>query len=178
MHFSETVVNKTLRNIRLILEALQDALFKVQKMLLDDTKLISEFFAATAKLMDNAIVRSDKILGDIGEWICVKHYGLILESSGRHPGYDGKIGQSRVQVKVHNSPEGTNLSVGDPSKYDELVIVVGPRSRLRVSTNASAFHVYRFTSSEVSSLMRRNSGFYCAKGVLKKASPDYIEIET
>lgn len=147
-------------------------------MLLRDSKLIGEFFAATAKLMDKAIVRSDKILGDIGEWICVEHYGLVLESSGRHPGYDGKIGDSRVQVKAHNSPEGTNLSVGDPNKYDELVIILGPRSRLRVSSDTSAFHVYRFSSDEVCNLMSRKSGFYCAKGVLNSASPEYIEIET
>ena len=60
---------------------------------MDDTekKLIREYFASVAKLQDKQIVRSDKVLGDLGEWVCVKHYGLVLERSGRHPGYDGKI---------------------------------------------------------------------------------------
>jgi hypothetical protein len=147
-------------------------------MLLSNSKLIRDFFNAAAKLMDEGIVRSDKLLGDIGEWLCVKHYSLVLESSGRHPGYDGKIGQSRVQVKVHNSPKGTNLGVGNPDKYDELIIILGPRSRLRVSPKSASFHVYRFTSENVHALMKRKSGFYCAKKILQASIPKIIEIET
>ncbi|HFK2923275.1 TPA: hypothetical protein ACGY8I_001998 [Aeromonas hydrophila] len=143
-----------------------------------DAALIREFFDCTSKLLKADIVRSDKILGDIGEWLCVQKYGLVLEKSGRHPGYDGKIGSSRVQVKVHNSPEGTNLSVGDPDKYDELIVIIGPRSRLRVSVIEATFHSYRICSVDVKRLMKRKSGHYCAKGVLEKLLPDAILLET
>ncbi|WP_223481376.1 MULTISPECIES: hypothetical protein [unclassified Pseudomonas] len=140
--------------------------------------LIREFFMCASKLLDAGVVRSDKLLGDIGEWLCVQQYGLLLEKSGRHPGYDGTIGESRVQVKVHNSPEGTNLNVGNPAKYDELIVVLGPRSRLRVSAELCAFHIYRFSSPEVFSLMKRESGYYCAKKIFASADPDFLSIES
>lgn len=146
-------------------------------MLPKDAALIQEFFDCTSKLLKAGIVRSDKILGDIGEWLCVQKYGLVLEASGRHPGYDGKIGTSRVQVKVHNSPEGTNLSVGNPDKYDELIVILGQRSRLRVSDVEATFHAYRFPSTEVKRLMKRDSGYYCAKGILENIKPDVILLE-
>ena len=147
-------------------------------MLQKEAALIQEFFECTSKLLEAQIVRSDKILGDIGEWLCVQNYGLVLETSGRHPGYDGKIGDSRVQVKVHNSPKGTNLSVGNPDNYDELIVILGPGSRLRVSAIKASFHAYRFSSAIVKRLMKRKSGYYCAKGILKNAQPDPIQLET
>ena len=145
-------------------------------MLPHQTKLIQEFFECASKLLDAKVVRSDKLIGDIGEWLCVQKYGLVLEKSGRHPGYDGKIGDSRVQVKVHNSPEGTNLAVGNPAQYDELIVILGPRSRLRVSKVKGSFHAYRFPSSEVKRLMQRESGYYCAKGVLEGAKIELIQL--
>lgn len=120
-------------------------------------------------------MRSDKVLGDLGEWICVKKYGLVLESSGRHPGYDGKINNKKVQVKVHNSPEGTNLSVGNPEKYDHLIVLIGPRSKLRIGDVDESFHSYRFTSREVKKKMARKSGHYCAKGILREKEYESIE---
>lgn len=143
-----------------------------------EAELIQEYFTCTSKLLEAKIVRSDKILGDIGEWLCVHKYNLILENSGRHPGYDGKIENSRVQVKVHNSPEGTNLSVGNPEKYDELIVILGPRSRLRVSDIDATFHAYRFSSVDVKCLMKRDNGYYCAMKTLKNVQPDPIQLET
>lgn len=146
-------------------------------MLPPETKLIQQFFDCPSKLLDAKVVRSDKLLGDIGEWLCVHAYGLVLETSGRHPGYDGKIGKARVQVKVHNSPHGTNLSVGNPDKYDKLIVILGPRSCLRVSALKAPFHAYHFSSHKVKAQMQRNSGFYCAKGVLSNAKPEALELD-
>lgn len=140
-----------------------------------EKELIREYFKSVAKLQDKNIVRSDKILGDLGEWICVNKYGLVLEASGRQPGYDGKIKNETVQVKVHNSPEGTNLSVGNPENYDQLIVLIGPRSKLRIGNGASSFHSYIFTSQEVKNLMTRKSGYYCAKKTLKERDYDSIE---
>jgi len=140
-----------------------------------EKKLIREYFESVENLQNSNIVRSDKVLGDLGEWICVQKYGLVLEESGRHPGYDGKIGDETVQVKVHNSPEGTNLSVGNPDKYDLLIVLIGPRSKLRIGGRDESFHSYRFTSAEVKKLMARSSGHYCAKGILESRGHDSIE---
>lgn len=65
-----------------------------------EKQLIRDFFACATKLLDAEIVRSDKLLGDIGEWLCVKKYSLILAESGRNPGFDGHIDGKKVQVKV------------------------------------------------------------------------------
>lgn len=122
------------------------------------------------------MIRSDKILGDLAEWICVQHYGLILATSGRHPGYDGLIGERKVQVKAHNSPKGTNLSVGNPDLYDELIVLIGPRSRLRAGPAGQNFHVYRFSTCHVDANFRRASGCYCAKGGLASMTYDVIDV--
>lgn len=122
------------------------------------------------------MIRSDKVLGDLAEWICVQHYGLVLETSGRHPGYDGFIDYCKVQVKAHNSPKGTNLSVGNPEYYDELIVLIGPRSRLRVGPPGQSFHVYRFASVYVETTFRRASGCYCAKRALANEPYDIIDI--
>lgn len=142
-----------------------------------DLQLISEFFAVASKLNDAGIVRSDKLLGDIGEWLCVKAYGLVLAESGRSKGFDGCIGDNEIQVKVHNAPIGTNVSVGNPDNYDELIILIGPRSRLRDTDNTQSFHVYRFSSNEVKSTMKRSSGFYCSKGTLEGKQHEAIALQ-
>jgi hypothetical protein len=144
-------------------------------MHLQDVALIKEYLACILKLRDAKIVRSGKILGDIGEWLCIQQFGLVPETSGRHPGYDGKIGNSRVQVKVHNSPEGTNLNVGNPENYDELIVILGPHSRLRIGHTKSSFNVYRFSSSNVTRLMKNESGFYCARAILENEHPEIIK---
>jgi hypothetical protein len=123
------------------------------------------------------MIRSDKILGDLAEWICVQHYGLILATSGRHPGYDGVIGERKVQVKAHNSPKGTNLNVGNPDQYDELFVLIGPSSRLRVGPSGQTFHVYKFIASHVNEKFRRTSGCYCARGGLTGMNFDVIEVD-
>jgi hypothetical protein len=140
-----------------------------------EKKLIREYFESVAKLQDKNIVRSDKVLGDLGEWMCVKEFGLVLEENGRHPGYDGKINGERVQVKVHNSPERTNLSVGDPEKYDRLIVLIGPRSRLRSGNKDKSFHAYCFTSAEVRRKMASGRGHYCAQTILHPL--DYVSID-
>lgn len=141
-----------------------------------EKQLIRDFFSCASKLLDANIVRSDKLLGDIGEWLCVKKYGLVLADSGRNPGYDGHIDGKRVQVKVHNSPKGTNLSVGNPDKYDELIVLIGPRSKLRIVSEKNSFHAYRFTSSEVEEKMRRDSGHYCARTTLEDKNHESIGV--
>lgn len=141
-----------------------------------EKQLIRDFFDCASKLLDAKIVRSDKLLGDIGEWLCVEKYGLVLASSGRNPGFDGLIGKEKVQVKVHNSPKGTNLAVGNPEKYDKLIVIIGPRSRLRHEDSANSFHVYHFTANEVKTLMMQASGHYCAKEILHARNHESIAI--
>lgn len=93
--------------------------------------LIETFFQRISSLEEANIIRSNNFLGDIGEWLCVQKYGLVLEESGRHPGYDGKIEDMRVQVKLHNSPIRTNLNASEFMGFYErkLWIQISPSSR-------------------------------------------------
>lgn len=142
----------------------------------DHRTLIRAYFDCTSKLVDAGLIRSDKVLGDLAEWICVRRFGLVLETSGRHPGYDGLIENSKVQVKAHNSPKGTNLSVGNPDHYDELIVLIGPRSRLRIGPAGQNFHVYRFKADYVEANFRRDSGCYCARKGLAKREYHVVEV--
>lgn len=45
-------------------------------------KYIENFFKATKVLKDEKVIRSDRYLGDIGEYICQVLYGLELNESG------------------------------------------------------------------------------------------------
>lgn len=141
-----------------------------------EKQLIRNFFTIARKLQDAQIVRSDKLLGDIGEWLCVKQYGLVLAKSGRNPGFDGHIGSIKVQVKVHNAPKGTNLSVGNPANYDKLIVLIGPRSSLRSEDPSLSFHAYHFSAKEVLTLMPRATGHYCAKGILNARTYESISL--
>lgn len=139
--------------------------------------LIKEFFSSTSRLLEAGVIRSAKIMGDIGEWLCVKNYGLVLAKSGRNPGFDGYIGDKKVQVKLHNSPKGTNSSAGNPEKYDLLYVIIGPDSSLRMADGTTAFHAYKFTSDEVQELMKRESGHYFATEILHARAHDAIPYE-
>lgn len=141
-----------------------------------EKQLINEFFSCAVRLYDAGIVRSDKILGDLGEWFCVQRYGLVLASSGRNVGFDGCIGEKRVQVKVHNSKKGTNVFAGNPDKYDELFVLLGPRSRLRIDDTELSFLVYRFSSDEVKASMKSASGYYCAKATIQNRTYESIAL--
>lgn len=138
--------------------------------------LIREFFSYVTKLHEAKIARSDNLLGDIGEWICVSRYGLVLTDSRRNPGFDGYINGKKIQVKMHNSPTKTNLLLGEPEKYDEAIVIVGPRSLWAKPDPSTFFYVYRFSALEVKTLMRRRTGYYCAKTTLRTKTPDLIAI--
>ncbi len=143
----------------------------------DQKELIKNYLASIASLFEAKLIRSAKVLGDLAEWFCVQRYGLVLEKSGRHPGYDGRIGKFRVQVKAHNSPEGTNLNVGNPEKYDELIVLIGPLSRLRVGPPGLDFHVYRFPANHVKAFFKKEKGCYCAKKGLLARDFEVIELD-
>ncbi len=134
----------------------------------EEKQLIRDFFNYPEKLRDAGIVRSNNVLGDIGEWLCVKKYGLVLANSGRNPDFDGYIEDKKVQVKLHNAPIGTNVNdVGNPEKYDELIIILGKQSRLRPKNVCEdGFLFYKFSAQEVKNNMKQNKKYSCAKKVL------------
>lgn len=104
----------------------------VKELNADEKDLLNKFFKAVEELKDAKIIRSDKYLGDIGEFLACKFFELTPMKSGRHPDYDAETKDGKlVQIKYHDSPKRTNIYVGNPEKYDKLVIVLGPRSFFR-----------------------------------------------
>lgn len=86
---------------------------------------IARFFEAVERLEELDVIRSSRFLGDIGEFLCADTFGTVLADELRLPGYDGTHEGKRVQVKFNNSPTGNNINVGDPDKYEELVVILG-----------------------------------------------------
>lgn len=130
----------------------------------DQKSAIAQFFQAVERLEELEVIRSSRFLGDIGEFLCADTFGTVLVDELRLPGHDGTHEGKRVQVKFNNSPTGNNINVGNPEKYEELVVVLGPKSKLREADHwPGEFRFYRFASEEVKPWRTLNNSFYCAK---------------
>ena len=130
----------------------------------DQEFAIAQFFQAVERLEGLGVIRSSRVLGDIGEFLCADTLGTVLVDELRLPGHDGTHEGKRVQVKFSNSPTGNNINVGHPNTYEELVVVLGPKSKLREVGHAPGeFRFYRFSSEEVKLWRTQKESFYCAK---------------
>jgi hypothetical protein len=135
-------------------------------------KELINFFNAIKMLRDSEIIRSDRYLGDIGEYICKKLYGVILNDSGREKGYDGILNGKKYEVKFHNSLTRTNIYLGNPKIYDVLLVVLGPDSLLRPKHEKDDFLIYKLTNKYVKSHFKQKSGYCCGKRYFAKARID------
>ena len=121
---------------------------------------IADFFDAAARLRTLRIIRSDKYLGDIAEFICSHFFEIELAASGRQVGYDGKDNEGNVQIKYHGSSTRTNIDLGDPAHYESVLVVLGPASMLRAAAYADDFLLYRMSSATVREHARKNKTTY------------------
>lgn len=126
---------------------------------------IGSFFKAVAELEACGVFRSSRYLGDIGEFICQAAFPEIkLVAQLRQRGHDAFHGEDRVQIKFNNSTEGNNINVGNPGNYEVLIVVLGPRSKLREAGHREGeFRLYWYTSAEVQAWARESGNFYCAR---------------
>lgn len=128
---------------------------------------INKYLNAIKNLKEAGVIRSDRVDGDIGEYIAARVFGLTLEDSLQQNGYDARLEGSRFQIKYNNSAYRNNINVGDPDKYDFLIVVIGPNSKLRSTDHVSGeFRCYKYESKDVK-LWRKNAGCYCAKSRLE-----------
>ncbi|EIF6158341.1 hypothetical protein ACV3MX_07495 [Clostridium perfringens] len=104
----------------------------------DDYKAIKAFFDATELLKERGIIKSNRYLGDIGEYISSNLDLLKLCDSLRNKGFDGLDCDGRkVEVKSHNAKKGTNIQMdkyyknGNIPEFDVLLVVIGPESNIR-----------------------------------------------
>ena len=109
---------------------------------------IGEFFTATDRLKKLEIIRSDRYLGDIAEFIAKAQLGMAMTSSLRERGHDGYIDGRKVQVKF-NGGKSITIDVGDPTAYDDLIVILGPNSVMRAADLSEPYVVYRIPSEVV-----------------------------
>jgi hypothetical protein len=114
----------------------------------EQTTAIGDFFLAADRLKKLGIIRSDKYLGDIAEFIAKSQLGMNMVASGREPGHDGHIEGRKVQVKF-NGGTSTTIDCGNPDSYEELIVILGPKSVMRKSGLSEPYVIYRIPSNTV-----------------------------
>ena len=140
----------------------------------EEKQAIKSFFEAVSDLKRLGIIRSDKYLGDLAEYISAYFYNIELAESGREPGHDGQDQEGRVQVKYHGSITRTNIDLGRPDEYENLLVVLGPNSLLRSSYYEGDFLVYRLSADQVREHINHNSGTYSCGREPFSREPDRV----
>lgn len=133
----------------------------------EQVQAITEFMNAAAKLRSLTVIRSDRFLGDIGEFLAASEFQLTLAKSSRQEGHDTEGETNRVQIKFHNSPTRTNINLGNPDKYDRVLIVIGPDSRLHPGGSSTGrYCFYDFLASHVKTHFSTKKTYSCGKQAL------------
>ncbi|EIT7141973.1 DUF6998 domain-containing protein [Vibrio parahaemolyticus] len=114
----------------------------------EQMKAIGEFYSAADRLRELKVIRTDRYLGDIAEFIAKECLGMQLAPSCREQGHDGKIDNERVEVK-YNGGKSITITAGKPETYDELVVILGPKSVMRPVDISDEYLIYRIPSEEV-----------------------------
>lgn len=125
---------------------------KQQRALLSFNNSIEELKAA-------GVIRSDRYLGDIAEFLCADAYGIDLATNQRQAGHDGLRQDLKVQIK-YGGGKKTNMDLGNPSAYDEVYVVLGKDSVVRKYAHPADFLVYRLTADEVRNIGTTPGGKY------------------
>jgi hypothetical protein len=110
------------------------------------------FFSSVDRLRDLGVVRSNKYLGDIAEFLCSNLFGMELAESKKQKGHDGTIDGLRCQVKFSGGSSQT-IDLGNPELYDRLIIVLGPESALRHQGTEGRWLVFNIPSEVI---LRKN----------------------
>ena len=139
------------KNIKSVVEKIARRDKFMNKLEVD--KAIKNFFDSIKKLKELGIIRSDTILGDIGEYLCQTVFpNLKLVDEKTKQGHDALENGKKVQIKYSGSIDTKNIDLGNPSKYDELIVVL-KRDSIHIykedRKRDKDFYFYRFSSQEV-----------------------------
>ncbi len=127
--------------------------------------LLSEFFNTIQTLRDSDIIRSDRYLGDIGEFIASTIFNIELFENQREETIDGTLNNQTVQVKFNSSPTKTNINVGRSREYDILVLILSNASKHFPNNSNSDFVGYFIRQENIISSFSQtaNNTFSCTK---------------
>lgn len=122
-------------------------------------RALLRFNSSIEELKSASVIRSDRYLGDIAEFLCADAYGIDLATNQRQAGHDGFRQDLKVQIK-YGGGKKTNMDLGDPSTYDEVYVVLGKGSIVRKHVHPADFLVYRLTAEEVRNIGTTPGGRY------------------
>ena len=134
---------------------------------------LKNFAIAIKKLKNAGVVRSHRYLGDIAEFLCADAYKINLATNLREAGHDGVRDDLRVQIKYAGGTK-TNVDFGDPSKYEEVYVVLGKESKVRAHPHEADFLVYKMTSEEVKAIPKTKKGKYSRGKKHFRGAPDKV----
>ena len=138
---------------------------------------LKQFTAVVKELRDSGVIRSHRYLGDIAEFVCMRTHNVVLEENLRAPGHDGIRGNKRVQVKYGGGTK-TNVSLGNPDTYEEILVVLGPDSVLRDKAETADLLIYTLTAEDVRACTPGKQGsFSCGKKGWQGKVPERISLE-
>ena len=71
----------------------------------------------------------------------------------------------KIQIKFSDSPYAKNIDLGNPLKYDELIVVLGKKSahRMQNDSEEADFIFYNFSSKEVNDKFKVDCGYKLSK---------------
>jgi len=146
----------------------------------EQKEAIQNFFKSLKVLRRIDVVRSDVILGDIGEFLCTAAFpGLQLVPEKTKEGYDAYFNKKKVQIKYSNSHDAKNIDLGKPEKYQELIVVLGKNSAHRMAGEPDVDYIfYRYSNSEVIERFKVASGYKLSKTKHFKKAEEQYEINT
>ncbi|WP_315139142.1 hypothetical protein [Achromobacter marplatensis] len=120
---------------------------------------IKQFIVAVRGLKDASVIRSHRYLGDLAEFLCADRLKVNLSTNLREVGHDGVRETLRAQIK-YGGGKKTNMDLGDPSKYEEIYVVLGKESVIRKQLCDADFQIYKFTSAQVFAMGKNGKGGY------------------
>lgn len=133
---------------------------------------IINFFNSVNELSNKNVIRSSNFIGNIAEFICCELYDLDQCKNQRQIGFDAMRNdqnKDKFQIKINNSAKKTNQTIGDPSKYSFLLLVITSNSFLFNKKYSSArFLIYKIPSK----ILQRKK--YIAKELILNYKPEII----
>ncbi|WP_405341361.1 DUF6998 domain-containing protein [Fibrobacter sp.] len=133
--------------------------------------VLKKYYEALSELEQLEIIRSKNITGDIGEFLALQFYpGLKLVERQNNPDFDAVDADgTKYQIKYSDSSKTENIDIGNPLKYDKLIVILGPNSKHK-QDDSNLFSAYVFSKTDLEkNLSKTKQGQYTlTKGKLYK----------
>ena len=136
---------------------------------------LTDFFIAQGKLHEFGVIGSKHYIDDIAVYLGSELYGMEPVGKGKKGlGYEGLIGDSKVAVRLTNCPTGTPVRIPAPVAFDELIVLLGPKSWMRPKGIDAEFICYRLSKDDLLDRFRESNGMYLVDASALPAELDKV----